>query len=138
MVAPGEAGLLGFISTVMPALAMGNRVVVVPSLQYAPLVTSFYQVLDTSDLPAGALNIVTGERDELARELATHLGLEGLWYWGDAAGSAFVEKAAAESMKRTWVNHGRYHDWFNMAQGQGDEFLRRAVEIKNIWVPYGV
>ncbi|KAA9133250.1 aldehyde dehydrogenase family protein [Marinihelvus fidelis] len=137
VVAPEEAGLVGLVSTVMPALAMGNRVVLVPSLRYSPLATSLYQVLDTSDLPGGALNIVTGEREPLARELATHLGLEGLWYWGDAEGSAFVEKAAAESMKRTWVNHGRYHDWFDAEQGQGEEFLRHAVEIKNIWVPYG-
>lgn len=137
IVAPEEAGFIGFVSTVMPALAMGNRVVVVPSLRYALLATDFYQVLDTSDLPAGALNIVTGRQDDLLPHLAGHMGLEGLWYWGDEAGSRLVEEAAAETMKRTWVNHGRYHDWFDAAQGEGEEFYRRATEVKNIWVPYG-
>jgi aldehyde dehydrogenase (NAD+) len=137
IVAPEEAGFIGFISTVMPALALGNRVVVVPSLRYALLATDFYQVLDTSDLPAGALNIVTGRPDDLLPHLAGHMGLEGLWYWGSAAGSRLVEETAAETMKRTWVSHGLYHDWFDTAQGEGEEFYRRATEVKNIWVPYG-
>ena len=135
--APEEAGFIGFISTVMPALAMGNRVVAIPSLRYALLATDFYQVLDTSDLPAGALNIVTGRQDDLLPHLAGHYGPEGMWYWGSAEGSRLVEEAAADTMKRTWVNHGRFHDWFDPEQGEGEEFLRRAVEIKNIWIPYG-
>jgi aldehyde dehydrogenase (NAD+) len=137
IVAPEEAGFIGFISTVMPALAMGNRVVVVPSQRYALLATDFYQVLDTSDLPAGALNMVTGRQQELLPHLAGHMGLEGLWYWGDEAGSRLVEEAAAETMKRTWVSGGMHHDWFDQAQGEGEEFYRRATEVKNIWVPYG-
>ncbi len=137
IVAPEEAGLLGFVSTVMPAVAMGNRVVVVPSQRYALLATDFYQVLDTSDLPDGVINIVTGERDALTAELARHYDLEGLWYWGSAEGSRLVEEAAAATMKRTWVNYGRYHDWQDAEQGGGPEFLRRAVEVKNIWIPYG-
>jgi aldehyde dehydrogenase (NAD+) len=137
IVAPEEAGFIGFVSTVMPALAMGNRVVAVPSRRYALLATDFYQVLDTSDLPAGALNIVTGEPDELGRELAKHYGLEGLWCWADAELCRFVEEQAAATMKRTWVSHGRFHDWADPRQGGGEDFLRRAVEIKNIWIPYG-
>jgi len=137
IVAPEEAGLLGLVSTVMPAIAMGNRVVVVPSQQYALLATDFYQVLDTSDLPGGTVNIVTGEQQLLAAELAKHYDIEGLWYWGTLDGSKLVETEAAASMKRTWVNHGRYHDWEDPQQGEGEVFLRRAVEIKNIWIPYG-
>jgi len=137
IVAPEEAGLLGFISTVMPAVAMGNRVVVVPSQRYALLATDFYQVLDTSDLPGGVINIVTGEQDELTREMANHYDLEGFWYWGTKEGSKLVEDSAAATMKRTWVNHGKFHDWDDPEQGEGEAFLRRAVEIKNIWIPYG-
>jgi aldehyde dehydrogenase (NAD+) len=137
IVAPEEAGFIGFIATVMPALAMGNRVVVVPSQRYALMATDFYQVLDTSDLPAGALNIVTGKQDALLPDLAKHYGLEGLWYWGSAEGSERVETEAAATMKRTWVNYGRFHDWFAAGQGEGEAFLRKAVEIKNIWIPYG-
>ena len=137
IVAPEEAGLLGFVSTVMPAIAMGNRVVVVPSRHYALLATDFYQVMDTSDLPGGVVNIVTGEPDLLTEALARHYDIEGLWYWGHRSGSKSVEKEAAATMKRTWVNYGLHHDWFDDEQGQGEVFLRKATEIKNIWIPYG-
>ena len=137
IVAPEEAGLLGFVSTVMPAIAMGNRVVVVPSQHYALLATDFYQVLDTSDLPGGVVNIVTGDSDVLTDVLAKHMDIEGLWYWGSRRGSRLVEEEAAASMKRTWVNYGLYHDWTDDEQGQGEAFLRHATEIKNIWIPYG-
>ena len=71
IVAPEEAGLLGFLSTVMPAIAMGNRVVVVPSQHYALLATDLYQVFDTSDLPGGVVNIVTGDSTVLSEVLAS-------------------------------------------------------------------
>jgi aldehyde dehydrogenase (NAD+) len=87
IVAPEEAGLLGFVSTVLPAIAMGNRVVVVPSEHYALLATDFYQVLDTSDLPGGVVNIVTGNQDVLTDVLAGTYDIEGLWYWGSRRGS---------------------------------------------------
>jgi aldehyde dehydrogenase (NAD+) len=137
IVAPEEAGLLGFVSTVMPAIAMGNRVVVVPSAHYALLATDFYQVLDTSDLPGGVVNIVTGNRDVLTDVLARHYDIEGMWYWGDRKGSKLIEEHAAATMKRTWVNYGKHHDWSNSEQGEGEVFLRKATEIKNIWIPYG-
>ena len=137
IIAPEEAGLLGFISTVMPAIAMGNTVVVVPSQHYALLATDFYQVLDTSDVPGGVINIVTGNHDVLTEVLARHYDIEGLWYWGTADGSRVVEEHAAATMKRTWVNYGKFHDWESAEQGQGEAFLRKATEIKNIWIPYG-
>jgi aldehyde dehydrogenase (NAD+) len=137
IVAPEEAGLLGFVSTVMPAIAMGNRVVVVPSQHYALLATDFYQVLDTSDLPGGVINIVSGDQEVLADVMARHYDLEGMWYWGSRKGSKMVEEEAAASMKRTWVNYGLFHDWEDPEQGQGESFLRKATEIKNIWIPYG-
>jgi aldehyde dehydrogenase (NAD+) len=137
IIAPEEAGLLGLISTIMPAIAMGNRVVVVPSEQTALLATDFYQVLDTSDVPGGVINIVTGQQAVLAEELAKHYDIEGMWYWGTLEGSKVVEFEAAATMKRTWVNYGKYHDWKDPGQGEGEVFLRRATEIKNIWIPYG-
>ena len=137
IVAPEEAGMLGFISTVMPAIAMGNRVVVVPSRHYALLATDFYQVLDTSDLPGGVINIISGDPEVLAEVLAKHYDIEGMWYWGSRQGSRMVEAEAAATMKRTWVNYGLYHDWEDDEQGQGETFLRKATEIKNIWIPYG-
>ncbi len=136
VVAPEESPLLGFISLVAPALAMGNTVVVVPSEAHPLSATDFYGVLETSDVPDGVVNIVTGGKDALARVLAEHLDVEGLWYCGSAAGVRAVEEASAGNMKRTWATH-RPRDWFDARQGEGRAFLRRATEVKNIWIPYG-
>ncbi len=137
VVCPEQSPLLGFISTVIPALSMGNRVIAIPS-EAAPLsATDFYQVLDTSDVPGGTLNIITGKKDELSSVLANHDDVDGLWYFGTAAGSKSIEHAAAENMKRTWVNFGKHRNWFDTQQGEGEAFLRNATQIKNIWIPYG-
>jgi aldehyde dehydrogenase (NAD+) len=137
IVCPQESPLLGFISTVVPAITMGNRVVAVPSERFPLSATDFYQVLDTSDVPGGVINIVTGNQDTLADVLANHDDVDAMWYFGSQEGSKLVEYAAAENMKRTWVNYGKYRDWFNPQHGEGDIFLRHATQIKNIWVPYG-
>ena len=137
LIAPDEAPLLGMISLLAPVLAMGNRAAVVPSQSQPLAATDFYQVLDTSDVPAGTVSIVTGTRDELAKTLAEHDEVAALWYHGSAEGSAMVERASAGNLKPTWVNHGKRVDWFDANQAQGAEYLRRAVQVKNIWVPYG-
>ncbi len=134
---PDEAPLLGFISTVAPAIAMANTVVVVPSERWPLLATDLYQVFDTSDLPAGVINIVTGKRAELTDVLAAHDDVDGMWYFAADDGSASVERLSAANMKRTWVSHGYARDWTDPQQSEGQEFLRRATQIKNIWVPYG-
>ncbi|MFO1014616.1 MAG: aldehyde dehydrogenase family protein [Caulobacteraceae bacterium] len=136
IVCPDPAPLLGFISLVAPAVAMGNRVVAVPSERYPLLATDLYQVLETSDVPGGVINIVTGARDTLTKTLSEHDGVDGLWYFGSAAGSAQVEKASTGNLKQTWVNGGLNRDWYGPA-GEGREFLRRATQVKAIWVPYG-
>jgi aldehyde dehydrogenase (NAD+) len=103
----------------------------------APLAaTDFYQVIETSDVPDGVVNIVTGSRDELAKVLASHDEVSAMWYVGSKDGSAMVEKQSAGNLKATWVNDGRARDWF-ANEGQGPDYLRRAVQVKNIWVPYG-
>jgi aldehyde dehydrogenase (NAD+) len=137
VVAPEEWPLLGFVSTVLPAIAMGNTIVAVPSGQAPLLATDLYQVLDTSDLPGGVLNIVTGARDELARVLAAHDDVDGIWYFGNQETSAEVERLSAGNMKRTWVDLGEPRDWSDTARGEGEEFLEQATQIKNIWIPYG-
>ena len=126
---------VGSGTTSMPTLAMGNTIVVVPSQSQPLISTDFYQVLDTSDVPAGTVNIVTGARDELAKTLAEHDEVSALWYHGEA--SAMVEKASAGNVKPTWVNNGKAIDWFNTEQAQTREYLRRATQVKNIWIPYG-
>jgi aldehyde dehydrogenase (NAD+) len=135
VVCPDDAPLLGFVSLVAPALALGNTVIAIPSETAPLLATDFYQVADTSDLPAGALNIVTGMRSELVESIAGHDDVEGVWYFADDEGGAAVERLSAANMKRTWLGGPR--DWNDATQAAGEEFLRHATEIKNIWVPYG-
>ncbi|MCH2023879.1 MAG: aldehyde dehydrogenase family protein [Saprospiraceae bacterium] len=137
VICPDEAPLLGFVSAVIPAITMGNNVVVVPSETSPLLATDFYQILETSDVPAGTINIVTGNQAELAEVLAKHDDVDGIWYFGGNKVSKMIEHTSAENMKRTWVSNGKYRNWYNHEQGQGEEFLRRASDIKNIWVPYG-
>lgn len=133
---PNALPLLGIVSLVLPAIAMGNRVVVVPSQAHPLAATDFYQLLDTSDVPGGVINIVTGERDVLARTLAEHDDVDGIWYFGTAAGGKMVEELSAGNLKQTWVEDGAARDW-TTAQGQGRAFLQRATQVKNIWIPYG-
>ena len=136
-VCPDERPLLALASVLGPLMATGNAVVVIPSAT-APLVaTDFYQVLDTSDVPGGVVNVVTGRHDELVPTLAAHDDVDGIWYFGSREGSAAVEKASTGNMKRTWVSYGVAVDWMDPATGQGHEFLREATQVKNIWIPYG-
>ena len=137
IICPDVFPLLGLLSNILPPLSMGNRVIVIPS-STAPLsATDLYQVLETSDVPAGAVNIITGNKEELAAVLANHDDVDGVWYTGSQAGCKAIEHAAAENMKRTWVNYGKFRDWTDPQQGQGEVFLRHATQIKNIWIPYG-
>jgi aldehyde dehydrogenase (NAD+) len=135
---PDEAPLLGFLSLVLPAIAMGNRVVVTPSPNQPLSACDLYQVLDTSDVPGGVVNIVTGDRDALADTLAKHDDIGAHWYFGSQEGSQKVEATSAGNLKLTWVNNGLVRDWFDPVQGQGEEFLFRATRVKNIWTPFGV
>ena len=137
LVCPDEAPLLSMISLLLPAIAMGNAVVCVPSQANPLLAARLYQVLETSDLPGGVVNLVTGERDVLAKTLAEHDDVAALWYCGSAEGSAMVESASAGNLKSVWADQGRLRDWSSMTQGQGADYLRRATQIKTIWLPYG-
>jgi aldehyde dehydrogenase (NAD+) len=136
IVCPDEAPLLGFVSLVAPALALGNRVVVVPSETCPLMATDFYQVVETSDVPGGALNIVTGDARSLAQTLAQHDDVDALWCFHGASLSAMAERESTGNLKRTFVDQGRVFDWHDAAS-EGLPFLRQAVQVKNIWVPYG-
>jgi aldehyde dehydrogenase (NAD+) len=137
VVCPDPLPLLGFISLAAPVIAMGNRCVAVPSERHPLIATDFYQVLETSDVPAGVLNIVTGAREELAKTLAEHDQVDGLWYFGSRAGSKQVESLSVGNLKRTWVNDGLDRDWMSSGAGEGPAFLAAATQVKTIWLPYG-
>jgi len=137
VICPREAPLLGFLSVVMPALAVGNTVIAVPSEAY-PLITSdLYQLFDTSDLPGGALNIVTGYTSQLLKTLAEHDDVDAVWCFGDEASAAAAKAMSVGNLKQVWTNEGRAIDWFNPKLAEGRWFLEHATQVKNIWVPYG-
>ncbi|WP_300060174.1 aldehyde dehydrogenase family protein [uncultured Roseobacter sp.] len=133
---PDESPLLGLISCMAPAIAMGNRVILSASETFPLAATDFIQVLETSDVPAGVVNLLTGSHKEIALHMAGHMDIDGVWCFGAAPLSADIEKASASNLKRTWVNNGQARDWMGSA-GQGHDFLAAATEVKNIWVPYG-
>jgi aldehyde dehydrogenase (NAD+) len=129
-----DAPLLSFISLLAPALAMGNRVVMTASEAFPLSALDFYQVLNTSDVPAGTVNILSGQQAELSKPLAGHMNVDAIWSFG--ADSEVIEHESATNLKRTWAqSNGR--DWLKADQGQGQEFLRQASQVKNIWTPYG-
>lgn len=128
---PDDKPLLALCQFAGTALAMGNALVVVPSPVSPLSATDFYQVLETSDVPAGTINIVTGNRDELAKTLSEHDDVDVIWYAGSKDGAKSVQAASAGNMKQTWVMKST-GDLPEM-----DEILRHATQVKNIWVPYG-
>jgi aldehyde dehydrogenase (NAD+) len=129
---PDEAPLLSFISLLAPAMAMGNRVVMTASEVFPLPALDFYQVLNTSDVPAGTVNIISGVQSELVKPLAGHMNVDAIWHFGEHANT--VEYESATNLKRSWTN-SESRDWLN--NGQGQEFLRQAPQVKNIWTPYG-
>jgi aldehyde dehydrogenase (NAD+) len=137
ILAPTEAPLLGLLSLVLPAIAVGNTVVAVPSERYPLILGDLYQVLDTSDLPGGVVNLVAGKPAELGKTLAEHDGIEAIWCFRSNEEAAMVRAASIGNMKQVWTNDGHEYDWFNPAQAEGRWFLQHATQVKNIWVPYG-
>ncbi|XP_067674449.1 aldehyde dehydrogenase family 16 member A1-like [Haliotis asinina] len=134
---PDEYPLLGFVSLFAPAVIRGNAVVIIPSERHPLVALDLYQVFDTSDLPGGVVNIITGDRNHLTKYLAEHQDVQAMWYFGSAEGSKFVEYASADNVKRTWVNYGIRRNWSDVEAGQGEEFLFHSVQVKNIWIPMG-
>ena len=130
---PDEAPLLGLVSLMAPAIAMGNTVILAASDPFPLAATDFYQVLETSDLPAGVVSILTGAHGDIARPLAGHMDVDAIWAF-DSTPPALVEKESTGNLKRCWTN-ALARDW--LADGEGREFLARATEVKTVWVPYG-
>jgi aldehyde dehydrogenase (NAD+) len=136
-ICPAEAPLLGFLSLVMPLLAVGNTVIAIPSERYPLITGDLYQLFDTSDFPGGAINIVTGYTSQLLKTLAEHDDVDGIWCYGDQATVAAAKAMSAGNLKQVWTNEGRVIDWFDPKLAEGRWFLEHATQVKNIWVPYG-
>lgn len=134
ILAPDEAPLLGFLGLVLPSVAMGNAVVAIPSRSFPLSATDCYQLFDTSDVPGGVINIVTGTAAELLAPLAGHDDVDAIWVHGTREEVAEAERLSAGNMKRTW---GEWHlrEWGDPTLDRA--LLRHATQVKNIWVPYG-
>ncbi len=132
--ASDDAPLLGLVSVIAPAMAMGNRITLIASEPYPLAATDFYQVLDTSDVPGGVINILTGSHTELAPQAGGHMDVDAVWTFSGRDLSTVIEREAAGNVKRTWVNNGKGHDWSKV---DAATFLAAATEVKTVWVPYG-
>jgi aldehyde dehydrogenase (NAD+) len=137
IICPAEMPLLGFLSLVLPAIAMGNTVVAIPSETYPLITGDLYSVFETSDLPGGAVNIVTGRSVELMKVLAEHDDLDAVWCFADEAAGSAAKALSMGNLKQVFTNEGRAIDWISVEQGEGRWFLQHATQVKNIWVPYG-
>jgi aldehyde dehydrogenase (NAD+) len=137
IVCPNQTPLLGFLSLVMPVLAAGNVAVVVPSETYPLITADLYQLFDTSDLPGGAVNIVTGYTSQLLKTLAEHDDVDAVWCFADEESAVAAKNYSIGNLKQVFTNEGRSIDWFDLQQGEGRWFLQHATQVKNIWVPYG-
>lgn len=128
------APLAGLVGAMAPAIAMGNRTVLCASEPFPLAATDFMQVLETSDVPAGVVNILTGPHADVAGAMAGHLDVDAVWSFSDPALDQQIEHASAGNLKRTWVQNGAAIDW---QAPDAQPFLRHATEVKNIWIPYG-
>ena len=133
---PDAYPLLGLVSLMAPAIAMGNRAILVASEPFPLAATEFYQVLETSDVPGGVVNILTGSHAELAPTMASHMDIEAVWSFSGADLSAEIERGAAGNLKRAWVNSAQDRDWMS-TDGEGRAFLEAATEVKTVWIPWG-
>ena len=122
-----DSPLLGLIQAMAPAIAMGNRITLVASGPFPLAATDFYQVLETSDVPAGVVNILTGDHEELAPHLAKHMDVDAVWSFSPQDLAQTIEAGSALNIKRTWI----------ASNPSLKETLQAATEVKNVWVPYG-
>jgi acyl-CoA reductase-like NAD-dependent aldehyde dehydrogenase len=128
VIAPDEPPLLGLVSRVVPALTGGNAVVAVASEHHPLASIELAEALATSDVPAGAVNLLTGHRSELAPWLASHMDVNAIDLTGADGGSPELERAAAENVKR--VVRGE-------PDAQSPWEIASFLELKTVWHPVG-
>jgi aldehyde dehydrogenase (NAD+) len=132
--APTAPSLAGFLGACLPLMAMGSPVVAVASEQAPLAAMELVRIIEASDVPAGVWNVLTGVHSELEPTLGDHLGLSSVWHFGSVEGGQRIQKLSAGNLKQTWTMPDGTIDWFG---SPAKEFLRRATQVKNVWVPYG-
>ena len=132
VIVPEESSLLGLVSIVAPIIAGGNTVVALASTSKPLCAISFAEVLNSSDVPGGVVNILTGEKAELTSHMASHMDVNAVVYCGsDISLYSEIQEGAADNVKRTFMYD---RDWFKTEE-QGLEFITDLQEVKTTWHP---
>jgi len=130
--------LLSLVTCMSAAFSTGNTQIIVPGEKTSLIATELYQVLDTSDIPGGYINILTAKEDELNQTLSKHENIDGIWYFGNSQNEqAEIIKNSATNVKRFWCPKEKNIDWTNNSKQFLNEFLYQSTQVKNIWIPYG-
>jgi acyl-CoA reductase-like NAD-dependent aldehyde dehydrogenase len=143
LVAPEQSSLLGLVSRLAPPLVTGNAVVVIASETRPLAAVTLTEVLATSDVPGGVVNVLTGLKDELVPVMAGHVDVDAIDVWGvpDALRTD-VELVAADNVKRlarrpAGVTDARF-DWLDDRATERPEWIAAFLEMKTVWHPIGV
>ena len=133
-----RAPLAGVTGPVAAALSQGNVAVVVLPERFPVPALDLVQVMETSDIPPGTVNILSGIHREVIPTLAAHDDVDQLWDFVADDLSGDTERRSAGNLKRVWVDRERAVDWLAPSGRDGELLLRKGTRVKNIWVPYGV
>ena len=133
-----DSPLLNLVTVMGSVFSTGNTNIIVPGQKTSLIATELYQVLDTSDVPGGYVNILTAKENELNKTLSQHENIEGIWYFGaDSAQRSEIVKNTTSNIKRYWCPEEKHLDWTNASEEFLNEFLYQSTQVKNIWIPYG-
>ncbi len=130
--------LLSLITTLGANFAAGNASIIVPGQNTSLLATELYQLLETSDVPAGYINILTTKQNSLNKILAEHENIDGIWYFSENNNERLkVIQSTTSNLKRSWCPQSKNLDWSSKEKDFLEEFLYQSTQVKNIWIPYG-
>ncbi len=130
--------LLSLITTIGSNFAAGNASIIVPGQNTSLLATELYQLLETSDVPAGYINILTTKQNSLNKILAEHENIDGIWYFSENNNERLkVIQSTTSNLKRSWCPQSKNLDWSSNEEDFLKEFLYQSTQVKNIWIPYG-
>lgn len=135
ILAPDDSGLLGLVSNIAPAIVGGNTVVALASATLPLCAISFAEVLHAADVPAGVVNLLTGDHDELREHFASHMDVNAVVFCdGDAAVVREVQEKASDNIKRVIDRAGI--NWSD-EEKQNPYMIKDTQEIKTTWHPIG-
>ncbi|MDC3206540.1 aldehyde dehydrogenase family protein [Pelagibacteraceae bacterium] len=130
--------LLSLITTLGSNFAAGNASIIVPGQKTSLLATELYQLLETSDVPAGYINIITTKQNSLNKILSEHENIDGIWLFSENNNERLkVIQSTTSNLKRTWCPQSKNLDWSSKDEDFLEEFLYQSTQVKNIWIPYG-